>query len=120
MQEHNTLKTSYDFYSEEEKLKAIIILKNISQNQFFSTIKTYKEHIQLKKLWKVIKMKIFYLEFGVWKGESINFLSSFLNKGEIYGFDSFKGLREDWLGGYINHSKGKYDLKKNYLILKRM
>ena len=39
----------------------------------------------------------FYLEFGVWKGESINFLSSFLNKGEIYGFDSFKGLREDWL-----------------------
>ena len=42
------------------------------------------------------EQKKFYLEFGVWEGKSINTLSKFVKK--IYGFDSFKGLKEDWLG----------------------
>jgi len=49
----------------------------------------------------------FYLEFGVWKGRTINYLSRFVK--EIYGFDSFKGLREDWVG-VENKPKGKFDL----------
>ena len=49
----------------------------------------------------------YYLEFGVWKGRTINYLSRFVK--EIYGFDSFKGLREDWVG-VENKPKGKFDL----------
>jgi len=37
-----------------------------------------------------------YLEFGVWKGESSNLFSKHVKK--LYAFDSFEGLREDWLG----------------------
>ena len=36
------------------------------------------------------------MEFGVWKGESANYFSKFVNK--FYCFDSFEGLKEDWLG----------------------
>ena len=43
-----------------------------------------------------------YLEFGVYKGGSINFISSILPDEIIYGFDSFEGLPEDW----------RYDLQK--------
>jgi hypothetical protein len=37
------------------------------------------------------------VEFGVWKGESINFFAKKTN-ARIYGFDSFEGLEEDWNG----------------------
>ena len=51
----------------------------------------------------------FYIEFGVFSGTSINFFSKNLNK-EIYGFDSFEGLKEDWVGTSV--TKGTFDLKK--------
>ena len=53
-----------------------------------------------------------FLEFGVFRGDSINLFSEFLRKKNltIYGFDSFEGLREDWLGTTV--SKGTFDLKK--------
>ena len=43
-----------------------------------------------------------YLEFGVYTGNSINFIASTLPDKIIYGFDSFEGLPEDW----------RYDLRK--------
>tara|TARA_Y200000002_G_C22515363_1_gene593150 strand:+ start:152 stop:886 length:735 start_codon:yes stop_codon:yes gene_type:complete len=38
------------------------------------------------------------LEFGVFKGETINYFSKLINKKTIYGFDSFEGLKDDWYG----------------------
>lgn len=37
-------------------------------------------------------------EFGVWKGESINFFAKSCPKARVFGFDSFEGLEEDWCG----------------------
>jgi len=37
-----------------------------------------------------------FCEFGVYNGQSINFIASRIDK-MIYGFDSFEGLPEDWL-----------------------
>jgi len=51
----------------------------------------------------------FYLEFGVYSGTSINFFSKHLDK-KIYGFDSFEGLKEDWLGTSV--VKGTFNLNK--------
>ena len=36
------------------------------------------------------------LEFGVWRGGSINYLGALKPNLKFYGFDSFKGLPEDW------------------------
>jgi hypothetical protein len=38
------------------------------------------------------------LEFGVWKGESINFLARAIPQCKVFGFDSFQGLEENWYG----------------------
>jgi hypothetical protein len=43
-------------------------------------------------------------EFGVYQGESINFIASLL-PGEVHGFDSFEGLPENWRTG---HEKGTF------------
>ena len=47
---------------------------------------------------KLIKSGI-WCEFGVFKGESISYLSEFCNDAKLYGFDTFKGLPEDWIEG---------------------
>jgi hypothetical protein len=51
-----------------------------------------------------------YLEFGVWKGTTINFFSQFLQNNKIFGFDTFEGLSEDWYG-HTNHPQGTFSLK---------
>jgi hypothetical protein len=50
----------------------------------------------------------YYLEFGFFKGTSANFFSRYVNK--FYVFDSFEGLREDWIGTI--DPKGSFNLNK--------
>ena len=50
------------------------------------------------------------MEFGVFKGGTINLISSTLPDKIIYGFDSFEGLPENWIN---NHQKGKFSLNGN-------
>lgn len=38
-----------------------------------------------------------YMEFGVWKGFTINFIADLCPTKVIYGFDSWNGLPEDWV-----------------------
>lgn len=45
---------------------------------------------------KLISVSGLVCEFGVFQGESINYLAERLPHTEIYGFDSFEGLPEDW------------------------
>ena len=52
--------------------------------------------------------ELFYLEFGVYKGISTNFFSKYVKK--LYAFDSFEGLREDWVGTALG--KGAFNLNK--------
>jgi len=46
-----------------------------------------------------INKKGLCLEFGVWKGDSINYFSNLMPEIHWHGFDSFEGLQEDWQGG---------------------
>lgn len=48
------------------------------------------------------------LEFGVYKGNSINYMSKKLNNTNFFGFDSFEGLQEDWKGNYMR--KGYFNV----------
>ncbi len=37
------------------------------------------------------------LEFGIWKGSSINYMAKVRPDSHFHGFDSFEGLPEDWV-----------------------
>ncbi len=47
------------------------------------------------------------LEFGVAKGASVNLIASLLPDKTVYGFDSFKGLPEDW----GSHKRGHFKVE---------
>lgn len=51
-----------------------------------------------------------YLEFGVFSGKTINFISATLPDKIIYGFDSFEGLPETWRSGF---EKEKFSIRGN-------
>lgn len=49
------------------------------------------------------------LEFGVFKGRSINHFAKVFGESTVHGFDSLEGLAEDWTGYHL--PKGTFDLK---------
>jgi O-methyltransferase len=52
-----------------------------------------------------------YLEFGVWRGETIRLWSEQDRDpaSRFWGFDSFEGLPEDWAGSFKTMPKGTFD-----------
>ena len=53
-----------------------------------------------------VKTTGLYCEFGVFSGESVNYIAKNINS-EIHAFDSFEGLPETWLN---THKKGHFAL----------
>ena len=56
--------------------------------------------------------KNLFLEFGVFKGDSINLFANNLKKvdSKIIGFDSFEGLKDEWMTEHYNPA-GTFNLK---------
>ena len=80
-------KNYYDLwlYKEIEKLKSISI--NLEKSRY--------KHFTLNNILQNNQF-INCMEFGVFKGTTINLISDFCDK--VYGFDSFEGLPESWNG----------------------
>lgn len=73
----------------------------------------------LRYVMKHIKLTGDVLEFGVYRGTTINQISEFLPDKKIWGFDSFEGLPEDWLltndKTNIKFPKGTFNVKQETL-----
>lgn len=99
----------YNMYVEDQKKKCYETFKNhFSKSIFLNRIKIHNYVIN-KAIENNKNKKMFFLEFGVYNGASINFFSKFVD--EIYGFDSFKGLKDD-MEGTLNHTKGLFKINK--------
>lgn len=103
-QRTNINKDAYDFlYEEAAKKSAEYIKPFISETIIIDG-----------GWWEVAINKIeisgLCIELGVHIGTSINYFSQ--RKPDLiwYGFDSFKGFQEDWLGGFF--SKGEWSLNE--------
>jgi hypothetical protein len=59
-----------------------------------------------------------WLEFGVFSASTINYFSKFTSNN-VYGFDSFEGLPEDWIDNNNNIilNKGSFSLNGNLPVV---
>ena len=96
-------------FEEEQIKKCYETFKPHFKKSIFLDYKNYHKFIIERAKENDEFNKKFYLEFGVYVGTTINFFSNYVN--EIYGFDSFEGLREDWIGNK-NHPKGQFNLSE--------
>lgn len=81
---------------------AEFIIKNMNTAQIFGNP---MEH--LKYALDQIEIEGLIFEFGVFQGNTINFISTVKSDKIIYGFDSFEGLPSDWRSGF---PKGHFNL----------
>ncbi|MFL6720550.1 MAG: TylF/MycF/NovP-related O-methyltransferase [Sphingomonas sp.] len=71
-----------------------------SGSSWTDVIERGRETLWQRTLGHISRTDILFLEFGVWRGESIRTFTG-LNtsaNSRFYGFDSFEGLPEDWRG----------------------
>jgi hypothetical protein len=87
-----------------------------SQTIFPSNIpRNIIKKIIIKETLKFVTLPGTYFEFGVYTGNSINFIAKNIYPELIYGFDSWQGLPEDWK---VNNSilTPKYGLSTNGIL----
>jgi hypothetical protein len=78
-----------------------IDIPNLSLDTSTTPLKYVFEKLKLEQLDNEL-----WLEFGVFNGSSINYISQF-TPHTVYGFDSFDGLPEYWRDG---HDKGEFNV----------
>lgn len=111
----NLSKDCYDFFK-----------KDMENASIFLKPKDIRSYAISKSLKNLSNKSNLFLEFGVFRGESINLFAEILNekKFQIYGFDSFEGLEEEWNMNEYNPI-GTFSLKqklpkvrKNAILIK--
>lgn len=94
---------------------AIDLLYSRAQERYAKYIEAQDKAVMIfpkrYDLWDYVlkqkKISGIFAEFGVASGRSINHFSKFLPRNEkIYGFDSFEGLQDDFIGTF--YSKGAF------------
>ena len=92
---------------EFEKKGAVDLLFEESRNDSAEYFKKYISDIMLfsernNEFWDYNLSKVntngVVMEFGVFEGKSINYFSNKLKTQKFFGFDSFEGLPNDWMG----------------------
>lgn len=83
---------------------AEFIAANMNKVKSFNDKKTYLQYV-LNHIENITGGGgIWYLEFGVFNGETINIISETVTDKIIYGFDSFEGLPETWHYGFLKEA----------------
>jgi hypothetical protein len=92
---HPVLATPLDVLSTMHN-NAVIDSANYAESHMVSAMAFESKEVMWEYVLGLCKADGIYSEFGVWKGDSINYIARLLNGREIYGFDSFVGLKDDW------------------------
>jgi len=91
------------------------------QNNIANIEGEFNSYITLEKALSKVQIEGSYVEFGVYKGDSINFIATKAATKNIYGFDSFEGLPESWgpaAKGAFDRGGQLPDVKENVTLYK--
>lgn len=106
---------SREIYASRSDCPPLDPISVVRRNACISSAKFIETHLSRAMLflsadsfWDFIFSKIktdgLYCEFGVYKGDSINYFGQKFPDKIIYGFDSFEGLPYDWTGTSLSRT----------------
>jgi len=103
-------KSCYDMFHDDEMKNCY----NTFKKYFYTSVFLDKDHMKAFAIQQAVEndknSNMFYLEFGVGRGTSTNLFSKFLKENKLYGFDSFVGLKENWVG-HVHYPAGSLSQK---------
>ncbi|MDG2428482.1 MAG: class I SAM-dependent methyltransferase [Acidimicrobiales bacterium] len=99
--------SAFHYFREDEIRDSYTHFKQYFYNAIFLDGKQLR-HYAITRAHQVHQPQYSYLEFGVWKGRTLNQFAKVLTDIPIYGFDSFQGINEDWVG--TDAPKGQFNL----------
>ena len=102
-------RSPFKMYEKEQLEKSYNHFKKFFKNAVFLDSLGVRKYSIKRASKNDPNQEYYYLEFGVWRGHTINYMSEHVHK--FYGFDSFEGLREDWVG-MDDKPKGTFNLNK--------
>jgi len=118
---HFSMKASHkspvDFYLDEVSQNSYQFFKeHIKKSSVFLKDDDIRHYSISKSFNNISNKNNIFMELGVYKGDSIKLFAKFLSKNnlEIFGFDSFEGLEEDWIANDYNPT-GTFALKNKKL-----
>lgn len=83
--------------------------RHTSDPELMDTTHSYWEY--LAYCCSQVTLNGLWMEFGVGKGSTIDFIASHSFGRPVYGFDSFEGLPEEWkMSDSLTYAQGKYSL----------
>lgn len=99
--------------------------RHTSQPELMDTSHSYWEYMRF--CLSAVSINGLWLEFGVGKGSTIDFIASNSHGRTVVGFDNFEGLPEDWkMSDALTYLQGHYSLngtmppvKSNNVVLVR-
>ena len=92
---------------------AEFIAQNMNTTKIFNDKKDYLKYVLNHS--QSISGGGIYLEFGVYKGETVNLIAAAVPDKIVYGVDSFEGLPETWRYDLrFNLQKGAFNLNGNF------
>ena len=89
---------------EQLQRMALISTSNYVANNMKNISSVDSKYKVLNIAAKNTKIDGLIMEFGVYKADTLNFISKLFEQKQVYGFDSFQGLPEFWRDGFDSRS----------------
>lgn len=99
----NALKNLTNIKEQLQRM-ALISTSNYVANNMKNISSADSKYKVLNIAAKNTKIDGLIMEFGVYKADTLNFISKLFEQKQVYGFDSFQGLPEFWRDGFDSRS----------------
>ncbi|GAA4867804.1 hypothetical protein GCM10023310_54320 [Paenibacillus vulneris] len=111
MEDFNPMYNPYILLKQKAAKESAEYIEQNMKEAMLIPMKTWGEKLKvLEHCLKYIPQNSFIVECGVYAGKSINFMADRFPAAQIYGFDSFEGLPEDWDGYFLEKGTFKTNI----------
>ena len=111
MEDFNPIYSPYVILKQKAAKESAEYIEKNMKEAIIIQMRTWSEKLKvLEYCFKFIPQNSIIVECGVYSGKSINLIADNFHNSQIFGFDSFEGLPEDWSGYFLEQGTFKTNM----------